>query len=174
MSLLFQPLNIGTLNLANRIVIAPMCQYSAVDGTAQDWHLIHLGHLALSGAGMMIIEATAVSPKGRITPGCLGLYSDENEKALGRVIDAVRQHSDMPITIQIGHAGRKGSSEAPWNGGSQIAPDADKGWKAEAPSALPHASGEDAPLALDASPCRGYAARSICGSTGQLHRGAVS
>lgn len=149
MSLLFQPFSIGSLDLANRIVIAPMCQYSAVNGTAQDWHLIHLGHLALSGAGMMIIEATAVSAKGRITPGCLGLYSDENEAALGRVIDAVRKHSDMPITIQIAHAGRKASSEAPWNGGSQIAPDAEQGWKAEAPSALPHAEGEDAPEALD-------------------------
>ncbi|KIN65566.1 NADH:flavin oxidoreductase/NADH oxidase [Sulfitobacter noctilucae] len=151
MSLLFQPLDIGALTIPNRIVIAPMCQYSAIDGTAQDWHLIHLGHLALSGAGMMIIEATAVSAKGRITPGCLGLYSDENEAALGRVINAVRQHSNMPITIQIGHAGRKGSSETPWDGGGQIAPGADQGWKAEAPSALPHGPGEDAPDSLDAA-----------------------
>ena len=151
MSLLFEPLNIGALALSNRIIIAPMCQYSAVDGSAQDWHLMHLGHLAMSGAGMMIIEATAVSPKGRITPGDLGLYSDENEAALGRVVKAIRSQSDMPLVIQIAHAGRKGSSEAPWNGGGQILPDAPGGWKAEAPSALPHAPDEDAPEALDAA-----------------------
>jgi 2,4-dienoyl-CoA reductase-like NADH-dependent reductase (Old Yellow Enzyme family) len=151
MSLLFQPLHIGTLALSNRIVIAPMCQYSAIDGNAQDWHLMHLGHLAMSGAGMMIIEATAVSPKGRITPGDLGLYSDDNEAALGRVIAAIRGQTDMPLTIQIAHAGRKASSEAPWDGGGQILPDAAGGWKAEAPSALPHAPDEDAPTALDAA-----------------------
>ncbi|MFK7752801.1 MAG: NADH:flavin oxidoreductase/NADH oxidase [Sedimentitalea sp.] len=151
MSLLFEPLNIGQLALSNRIVIAPMCQYSAIDGSAQDWHLMHLGHLAMSGAGMMIIEATAVSPEGRITPGDLGLYSDENEAALARVIASIRRQSDMPLTIQIAHAGRKASSEAPWDGGGQILPDAARGWKAEAPSALPHAPSEDAPMALDAA-----------------------
>ena len=151
MSLLFQPMNIGTLALSNRIVIAPMCQYSAIDGNAQDWHLMHLGHLAMSGAGMMIIEATAVSPEGRITPGDLGLYSDDNEAAIGRVITAIRAKTDMPLTIQIAHAGRKASSEAPWEGGGQILPDAAGGWKAEAPSALPHAPDEDAPTALDAA-----------------------
>ncbi len=150
MSLLFQPMTIGQLPIANRIIIAPMCQYSAVDGNAQDWHLIHLGHLALSGAGMMIIEATAVSPQGRITPDDLGLYSDENEAALDRVLKAIRQYSDMPITIQLAHAGRKASSEAPWDGGGQISLDTPRGWTAEAPSALPHAEGEDAPAALDA------------------------
>jgi len=149
MSLLFQPLKIGTLTLENRIVIAPMCQYSAFDGNAQDWHLMHLGHLAMSGAGMMIIEATAVCAEGRITPGDLGLYSDENEAALGRVVDAIRSHSNMPLTIQIAHAGRKASSQAPWEGGNQILPDTPGGWKAVAPSALPHAPGEDVPTALD-------------------------
>jgi 2,4-dienoyl-CoA reductase-like NADH-dependent reductase (Old Yellow Enzyme family) len=151
MSLLFEPMNIGTLALSNRIVIAPMCQYSAIDGNAQDWHLMHLGHLAMSGAGMMIIEATAISPEGRITPGDLGLYSDDNEAALRRVIGAIRGMSDMPLTIQIAHAGRKASSEAPWDGGGQILPDAARGWKAEAPSALPHEPDEDAPIALDAA-----------------------
>lgn len=151
MSLLFQPLKIGALTLTNRIIIAPMCQYSAIDGNAQEWHVMHLGHLAMSGAGMMIIEATAVSAEGRISPGDLGLYSDENEAALGRVLSAVRSHSDMPIAIQLAHAGRKGSSSAPWEGGGQILPDAPDGWKAVAPSALPHAPGEDAPTALDAA-----------------------
>ena len=150
MSKLFTPLSIGKLALPNRIVIAPMCQYSAVDGTAQDWHMMHIGTLSLSGAGMLIIEATAVSPEARITPGCLGLYNDENAAALRRVVTAVRAHSTIPLVIQLGHAGRKASSEAPWNGGAQIAPDAPQGWKAVAPSALPHAEGEDVPVALDA------------------------
>ena len=99
--LLFQPLALGPLTLHNRIVIAPMCQYSAVDGSATDWHLIHLGHLALSGAGLLILEATAVEAQGRITPGCLGLYSDDNEAALARVLDAVRTHasSAMPLAM---------------------------------------------------------------------------
>ncbi|EDQ34802.1 NADH:flavin oxidoreductase [Hoeflea phototrophica DFL-43] len=149
MSHLFEPLKLGTLELENRIVIAPMCQYSAVDGSAQNWHLIHLGNLALSGAGLLIIEATAVSPEGRISPADLGLYSDENEAALGHVMKVLAKQSNMPVAIQLGHAGRKGSSHAPWDGGSQIRPGEPEGWKAEAPSALPHADGEDVPIALD-------------------------
>lgn len=149
MSHLFKPLEIGPLELENRIVIAPMCQYSAVDGNAQDWHLIHLGHLALSGAGMLIIEAAAVSAEGRITPGDLGIYSDENEAALQRVMQAVAKYANIPLVIQLAHAGRKASSQVPWEGGSQILPDAPQGWKAVAPSALPHSEDEDAPAALD-------------------------
>lgn len=151
MSLLFQPLSIGELTLANRIIIAPMCQYSAIDGNAQDWHMMHLGHLAMSGAGVMILEAAAVSAEGRITPGDLGLYCDDNEAALRRVLKAIRSHSDMPLVIQLAHAGRKASSRAPWEGGDQILPDAPGGWKAVAPSPLPHAPGEDAPVALASS-----------------------
>jgi 2,4-dienoyl-CoA reductase-like NADH-dependent reductase (Old Yellow Enzyme family) len=151
MSALFQPISIGTLSLPNRIVIAPMCQYSAEDGSATDWHLIHLGHLALSGAGLLILEATAVEAAGRITPGCLGLYSDANEAALARVLDAVRAHAGgMPLAIQLAHAGRKASSHVPWRGGAQI-PIAEGGWRAEAPSALAHLDGEEPPAALDAS-----------------------
>jgi 2,4-dienoyl-CoA reductase-like NADH-dependent reductase (Old Yellow Enzyme family) len=151
MSHLFDPLELGKLRLANRIVIAPMCQYSAEEGNATDWHLIHLGQLALSGAGLMILEATAVSEVGRISPGDLGLYSDDNEAALARVLAAVRTHSPMPIAIQLGHAGRKGSSQAPWDGGAQIAPDAPGGWLTEAPSAVPHSASEVPPHALDDS-----------------------
>src|ERR1700760_3784255 len=92
---LFTPLKLGSLELANRIVIAPMCQYSAQDGKATDWHMIHLGHLALSGAGMMILEATAVSARGRISPADLGLYSDEDEAAPARVIKATRDYSPL-------------------------------------------------------------------------------
>jgi len=151
MSALFQPFQIGALALENRIVIAPMCQYSAVDGSATDWHAIHLGHLALSGAGMLIIEATAVTPEARITPTDLGLYSDANEAALARVLASVRAHSPIPVAMQLAHAGRKASSRAPWDGGQQIpAKDAD-GWLAEAPSAVPHSPGEEAPQALDAA-----------------------
>jgi 2,4-dienoyl-CoA reductase-like NADH-dependent reductase (Old Yellow Enzyme family) len=149
MSALFQPLQLGPLKLDNRIVIAPMCQYSAADGSATDWHMIHLGHLALSGAGMVILEATAVSPEARISPQDLGLYSDANEAALGRVLSAIRAHSPIRIAIQLGHAGRKASSRAPWEGGAQIPPDAPDGWRTVAPSALPHAEGEAAPTALD-------------------------
>lgn len=147
---LFTPFNVGGLSLRNRIVIAPMCQYSAEDGRATDWHLIHLGHLALSGAAVLTIEATAVEPEGRISHADLGLWSDETEEALGRVLESVRRWSDIRIAIQLGHAGRKASTEVPWKGGGQIAPDAEKGWQTVAPSALPFMEGENAPVALDA------------------------
>ena len=150
MSRLFQPLQIGALGLANRIIIAPMCQYSASEGSAVDWHLIHRGHLALSGAGMLIVEATAVSPEGRITPGDLGLYSDANERALARVLGAVREVSPIKVGMQLAHAGRKASSRAPWEGGKQIRLGDPHSWQAVAPSAVPHSAGEDAPRALDA------------------------
>ena len=149
MSQLFQPLKIGSLDLENRIVIAPMCQYSADEGCATDWHTMHLGALALSGAGLLITEAAAVSPEGRITPDDLGLWSDETEAALGRVLAATRKHSPMPVAVQLAHAGRKASSHAPWDGGHQIGPDEPRGWRTEAPSPVPHADGEHAPVALD-------------------------
>ncbi len=148
MSQLFSPYTIGALTLANRIVVAPMCQYSADDGSASAWHHMHLPQLAISGAGLLIIEATAVEAIGRITPGCLGLYSDANEQALAAVLAGVRRCSPMPVAIQLAHAGRKGSSEVPWRGGALIAPE-HGGWRTVAPSALPHAQGEAAPLALD-------------------------
>ena len=141
-SALFSPIRLGELDLANRIVVSPMCQYSAVEGSAQDWHLMHLGQLAISGAGMLVIEATAVSAAGRITPGCLGLYSDANEVALARVLAAVRQHSDIPVAMQIGHAGRKASSHEPWNGGMLIAQGEPGAWVPAGPSALSHLPGE--------------------------------
>jgi 2,4-dienoyl-CoA reductase-like NADH-dependent reductase (Old Yellow Enzyme family) len=149
MSHLFRPWQLGDLVLPNRIVIAPMCQYSATEGTPGDWHLIHLGHLALSGAGLLILEATAVSPRGRISPGDLGLYDDANEAGLARTLAAVRAQSPIAIAMQVGHAGRKASSRAPWDGGTQIAPDEPTGWRTEAPSALPHSEGEVPPVALD-------------------------
>jgi 2,4-dienoyl-CoA reductase-like NADH-dependent reductase (Old Yellow Enzyme family) len=149
MSHLFTPLQVGSLHMVNRIVIAPMCQYSAEEGSATDWHMMHLGHLSLSGAGLLIIEATAVSPEGRITPQDLGLYSDENEAALSHVIAAIRKYSPIPVAIQLAHAGRKASCHVPWEGGAQIRPDQAGGWQTEAPSAVPYAQGDNAPAALD-------------------------
>jgi 2,4-dienoyl-CoA reductase-like NADH-dependent reductase (Old Yellow Enzyme family) len=157
---LFTPLKLGSLELANRIVIAPMCQYSAEDGKATDWHMIHLGHLALSGAGLMILEATAVSARGRISPEDLGLYSDEDEAALARVMKAIRAYSPIALAIQLSHAGRKGSSRAPWEGGAQIGPDEPGGWKTEAPSPVPHAPEEVPPDALDHTGWCAYAQNS--------------
>lgn len=133
MSQLFSPYQLGGLSLANRIVIAPMCQYSAQDGCATDWHTIHLGHLALSGAALLIVEATAVEPDGRISPFDLGLWSDETEAALGKALDAARRWSDMPIAIQLAHAGRKASVAQPWKGGGQLGLD-QGGWTVEGPS----------------------------------------
>jgi 2,4-dienoyl-CoA reductase-like NADH-dependent reductase (Old Yellow Enzyme family) len=151
LSQLFSPWQIGRLPLDNRIVIAPMCQYSAEDGSATDWHQIHLGHLALSGAGLLILEATAVVPEGRITPRDLGLYSDENEAALARVLKAIRAYSPIKLAVQLGHAGRKASSRAPWMGGDQIRAGEAGHWQAVAPSAVPHSPTEESPLALDAA-----------------------
>jgi 2,4-dienoyl-CoA reductase-like NADH-dependent reductase (Old Yellow Enzyme family) len=146
---LFTPFQVGDLELANRIVIAPMCQYSAENGCMTDWHLIHLGQLALSGAALLTIEATAVEPQGRITYADVGLYSDECEAAMQRVLDSIRRWSDMPIAIQLGHAGRKASTEVPWRGGKQIPPDHPNGWQTQAPSAVPHDVAEVSPVALD-------------------------
>jgi len=150
MSKLFSPFALGPLQLSNRIAIAPMCQYSAAEGMATDWHMIHLGNLALSGAGLLIIEATAVTPEGRISPDDLGLWSDAHAAALDPVIHAIRRHSPIKVAIQLAHAGRKASSEVPWEGGANIPPGHGRGWQTVAPSALPHAPGETVPLALDA------------------------
>ena len=146
---LFEPLKVGHLTLANRIVIAPMCQYSAVEGCMTDWHLIHLGHLALSGAALLTIEATAVEPVGRITYADVGLYDDATEAAIGRVVESVRRHSEIPLAIQLAHAGRKASTEVPWKGGGQISPGAAGGWQTAAPSAVPFLARDHAPRALD-------------------------
>ncbi|MGN6059592.1 MAG: oxidoreductase, partial [Sphingomicrobium sp.] len=149
MSALFTPLEVAGLKLANRIVIAPMCQYSAEDGCMSDWHVIHLGHLALSGAALLTIEATAVTPEGRISYGDTGLWSDENEEAMARVLASVRRWSEMPIAIQLGHAGRKASTDKPWFGGAQIAPGEPNGWQTLAPSPVPFLEGENPSEELD-------------------------
>src|ERR1700710_234351 len=150
MSNLFSPIELRGLKLANRIMVAPMCQYSSLDGDANDWHFTHINSLALSGASIFCIEATAVEAIGRITPGCLGLYNDANEAALKPILASVRKRSKTAVMMQLAHAGRKGSSHTPWDGGQQI-PISGGGWQAVAPSAAPHKDGEAAPLALDAA-----------------------
>jgi 2,4-dienoyl-CoA reductase-like NADH-dependent reductase (Old Yellow Enzyme family) len=149
MSQLFSPFTLGPLQLENRIAIAPMCQYSADEGLATDWHMIHLGHLALSGAAILFLEATAVTPEGRISAKDLGLWSDDHATALAPVIKAIRRHSPIKLAIQLAHAGRKASSAVPWEGGANVAP-GDGGWQTVAPSPLPHAEGESTPVELDA------------------------
>jgi 2,4-dienoyl-CoA reductase-like NADH-dependent reductase (Old Yellow Enzyme family) len=148
MSVLFSPIQLRGLRLPNRVMVAPMCQYSAVNGEANDWHFTHINTLALSGAAMFCIEATHVEAIGRITPGCLGLWNDATEAALRPIIASVRKHSKIAVAMQLAHAGRKGSSHVPWDGGQQI-PLAEGGWQTVAPSALPHKEGELPPLALD-------------------------
>ena len=148
MSALFSPIQLRGLALANRIMVAPMCQYSAENGEANDWHFVHIGSLALSGAAMFCIEATAVEAVGRITPGCLGLWNDATEEALKPIMASVRKRSKVAVAMQLAHAGRKASSHTPWDGG-QLIPTSEGGWQPVAPSALPHKESEAAPLALD-------------------------
>src|SRR5246127_5503691 len=149
MSALFSPIPLPGLTLANRIMVSPMCQYSADDGSATDWHFTHINNLALSGAGMFCIEATHVEAIGRITPGCAGLYSDANEAALRPILASVRKHSKAAVAMQLAHAGRKGSSARPWEGGQQIPLGQPGAWQAVAPAAVAHKEGEAPPAALD-------------------------
>ncbi len=148
MSLLFSPLALGGIEIANRVTISPMCQYSARDGTCNDWHLQHLMGLSLSGAGLLTFEATHVSAQGRISPGCAGLWCDDNEAALSRIVAACRSASPIKLGIQLAHAGRKGSSQRPWEGRGSLRSD-DGAWETVAPSALAYAPGWHTPKALD-------------------------
>lgn len=143
-SALFSPYRLAGLELANRIVVSPMCQYSADDGCANDWHLMHLGMLANSGAALVVVEATHVERHGRITHGCLGLYSDENEAALARVIASARRAGTAKFGIQIAHSGRKGSAQKPWEGGGSLKTGADP-WETIAASPLPFGDSWHAP-----------------------------
>jgi len=151
---LFEPIHVGALSLDNRIVIAPMCQYSAENGCMTDWHLIHLGQLALSGAGLLTIEASAVLPEGRITFADVGLWNDETEAAMAKVLASIRRWSPIPVAIQLAHAGRKASTDLPWKGGAQRAPADPNGWQTEAPSPFAFAEADNAPVALDAAGLR--------------------
>lgn len=152
---LFTPVELGGVTLPNRIVVSPMCQYSAVDGSAQPWHQVHYGMLAMSGAGLLCLEATHVEREGRITEGCLGLYSDENEAALKPVIDWVRGWMPrVKLGVQLAHAGRKASAQRPWKGGGPLtqADAPDLPWTTYGPSALAYDPEKNwhVPVALDA------------------------
>jgi len=149
-TMLFSPFDLGPIRLANRIAVSPMCQYSANDGSATDWHMQHLATMAMSGAGLVMVEATAVERRGRISHGCLGLYSDANEYALGQVLAFVRSVA-LPETvfgIQIAHAGRKGSTKRPWEGGGFLEAGEDP-WPVEAPSPIPFDKEWPTPNPLD-------------------------
>jgi 2,4-dienoyl-CoA reductase-like NADH-dependent reductase (Old Yellow Enzyme family) len=149
MSLLFSPLQIKNVILRNRIVMSPMCQYSAEDGFSNDWHLVHLGARATGGTGLIIMEATAVAPEGRISPGDLGIWKDDHCKGLKRIVDYI--HSQGAVAaIQLAHAGRKASVALPWEGGEQI-PENLGGWQTVAPSPIPFRPGERIPEELDKS-----------------------
>ncbi|MES2205674.1 MAG: NADH:flavin oxidoreductase/NADH oxidase [Pseudomonadota bacterium] len=149
MAHLFSPLKLGSLSLENRIIIAPMCQYSADNGQATDWHTVHLGSLALSGAGLMILEATAIEGRGRISYADLGLWDDITEAALARVLSSVRKYSAIPIGIQLAHAGRKASTQKPWDGGGAIYPEAAHGWQTISASNIPFNESDPIPQAAD-------------------------
>jgi len=146
-SALFSPITFRGLSLPNRIVVSPMCQYSSVNGCATDWHLMHLGSFSLGAAGLVMTEMTNVNPAGRISPRCAGLWSDENEAALKRVIDFCRQYGVAKLGLQLAHAGRKGSTQTPAQGGKPLTPE-QGGWKTEAPSAIPYAPDWPVPEAL--------------------------
>ena len=146
MSLLFQPLTIRSITLKNRIVVSPMCQYSSMDGFASDWHLVHLGSRAIGGAALVITEATAVSPEGRISPDDLGIWKNEHIDFLKRITAFIEAHGAVPA-IQLAHAGRKASHHSPWKGHKSLT--AEEGaWQTVAPSAIPHTIGEPLPKAM--------------------------
>lgn len=144
---LFTPVDIGGITLPNRVVVSPMCQYSADDGCMNDWHFVHLGHLAYSGAGLLMVEATHVTREGRITHHCTGLYDEHNEASIKRVIDNCRRLTKNPIGIQIGHAGRKASSHVPWQGRLWLQPHQSP-WQTVAPSPIPYGEGWHTPKEL--------------------------
>ncbi|MDR6945006.1 NADPH dehydrogenase NamA [Mucilaginibacter pocheonensis] len=148
MAHLLSPLKIKNIELKNRIVVSPMCEYSSHDGFANDWHLVHLGSRAVGGAGLIITEATAVSPEGRISSADLGIYKDEHITKLKQITDFIEAQGAV-AGVQLAHAGRKASHNVPWNGGKQIPSDQPNGWKAVAPSPIPFSEVEETPIELD-------------------------
>jgi len=157
-SALFQPMRLRGLSLDNRVMVSPMCQYSAVEGSMTDWHLAHLGMLANSGAALLCFEMTDVEAIGRITPGCSGLYSDANEAALTRIVAHCREHGQAKLAIQLAHAGRKASTAPPWDSRKLLRPE-EGGWEPVAPSALPMGDGELVPRALTLAEVRALVAK---------------
>ncbi|MGH8720671.1 MAG: NADH:flavin oxidoreductase/NADH oxidase [Burkholderiales bacterium] len=153
---MFVPIRLRELTLDNRVVVSPMCQYSAADGAMTDWHLVHLGSLAVSRAGLAIIEATGVTREGRISHGCTGLYNDLNEAAMKRAVHVYRGITSAPIGVQLAHAGRKASAQVPWLGGKALSA-GESPWQTVAPSAIPFAEGWHVPRELSADEIRGLA-----------------
>lgn len=152
MSSLFEPLNIRNITFKNRIAVSPMCQYSATDGFANDWHMVHLGSRAVGGAGLIITEAAAVSPEGRISPGDLGIWKDEHIEFLTRITAFIEKQGSVP-GIQLAHAGRKASHHTPWDGGKALTEDGGA-WQTIAPSDIPYAPGEPAPAQMSKAQIR--------------------
>ena len=148
-STLFSPITLRGVTIPNRVTVSPMCQYSAREGVPQDWHLVHLGHFAMSGPGLIFTEATGVEPEGRITLGCTGLYDDATEDAFARIVKFIKSVGEIAVGIQLGHAGRKGSTIEPWLGGGMI--EGDGAWTPDAPSAVPYLPGWPAPEPMDDS-----------------------
>ena len=149
MSILFSPVTFREVTARNRVFVSPMCQYSSEDGFPTDWHLVHLGARALGGAGMVMMEATAVSPEGRITPWDMGIWTDDHAAAMRRIVQFVRAQGAVPA-IQLAHAGRKASTDKPWNGGAGLSP-AQGGWEPVAPSAIPFTANYPKPRAMTAA-----------------------
>jgi 2,4-dienoyl-CoA reductase-like NADH-dependent reductase (Old Yellow Enzyme family) len=147
-SVLFSPITLRGLTLPNRVVVSPMCQYNSDNGSANDWHLMHLGGFSLGCAGLVICEMTDVTPIGRITPKCAGMWSDENEAALKRVHDFCRTYGVAKLGVQLAHAGRKGPTATPAAGGKPILSKEEGGWTPEAPSAIPFDTGWPVPHAM--------------------------
>ncbi|MDE1994913.1 MAG: oxidoreductase, partial [Rhizobiaceae bacterium] len=152
---LFTPFQIRALTFPNRIVVSPMCQYAATDGMVQDWHLAHHARFALSGVGGAVVEATGVTPEGRITPGCLGLWQDGQIAGMAGITKLYRDHG-IPVGIQLAHAGRKASAALPWDGAGPLSVSSpDKAWQTVAPSAIAHALEWPAPRELSATEISG-------------------
>ncbi|MBT8417769.1 MAG: NADH:flavin oxidoreductase/NADH oxidase [Silicimonas sp.] len=145
-SALFSPITLRDVTMRNRITVSPMCQYSAVEGVPQDWHFVHLGQFAMSGAGLIFTEATGVEPDGRITEECTGLYDDATEAAFARIVAFMKSVGDNIVGIQLSHAGRKGNTVPPWEGGGMI--EGEGGWQPQAPSEVPYLPGWPAPDAM--------------------------
>lgn len=147
MTLLFEPISFRGVTLRNRIAVSPMCQYSSVNGYPTDWHLVHLGSFAQGGAGLVMVEATAVTPEGRISPGDMGIWEDGQAEALGKIARFIKGQGSVP-SIQLAHAGRKASNRIPWDTQKGILTPEEGGWEVLAPSALPFAEGWLVPRAM--------------------------
>jgi len=167
---LLSPLTIRGVTLRNRIGVSPMCQYCAVEGLLDDWHLVHLGSRAAGGAGLVVVEATAVTARGRITPGDSGIWGDQHIEPLARVASFIHR-MDAVAGIQLAHAGRKGSCQVPWDGGARLKTAAEGGWPIVAPSAIPFVDSDPPPEALDEAGLREIVAAFVAAARRAMQAG---